>query len=237
MELQERLKSLAESLQADYMGVADLAPAAAFLNKQGGEIASGYPRAVSIGIALPSDVVDMIARREEKAARALYRQQAYDVINDRIDMAVSRIASAIQESGAKALPIPSSQTLDEAKLLGLVSNKLAAHLAGLGWIGKSCLLVTPKHGPRVRWGTILTDAPLEPTGTPMDERCGTCRICVDACPAHAFTGRAFAESEPRESRYAVHACKDYFMKMEAEGMTPSVCGICLYICPHGRKRR
>ena len=236
MELQENLKALAGKRQVEYFGIADITAALGFIAKQGGQIVSGYHRAVSLGIILPSDVVDLVASRDEKSARALYRQYAYDVINDRIDQAVSQTTSIIQAAGYRALPVPSSQILDEERLLGLISNKLAAHMAGLGWIGKSCLLVTPEHGPRVRWGTVLTDAPLEATGVPMEQRCGTCRICVDACPAKAFTGRAFVESEPREVRYAVHSCKAYFKEMEDQGMNPPVCGVCLYICPYGRKK-
>ncbi|MCK9565162.1 MAG: hypothetical protein M0Q43_03825 [Methanothrix sp.] len=62
------------------------------------------------------------------------------------------------------------------------SHKLAAHMAGLGWIGKSCLLITPEAGPRVRWASVLTDAPMKATGYAMAERCGECRKCVDVCP-------------------------------------------------------
>ncbi|HVO78132.1 MAG TPA: 4Fe-4S double cluster binding domain-containing protein, partial [Methanomassiliicoccales archaeon] len=103
-----------------------------------------------------------------------------------------------------------------------------------GWIGKSCLLVTPESGPRVRWVSILTNAPLTPTGSPMEQRCGDCHECVDACPVKAFTGRNFVETEPRESRFDARACERYFDQMESEGKVP-VCGLCLYSCPHGKK--
>jgi hypothetical protein len=61
------------------------------------------------------------------------------------------------------------------------AHKLAAHLAGLGWIGKSCLLLTEQFGPRVRFVSVLTDAPLE-AGSPLDKPCGKCQVCIDACP-------------------------------------------------------
>ena len=110
---------------------------------------------------------------------------------------------------------------------------MAAHLAGLGWIGKSCLLVTPEAGPRVRWTTVLTDAPLK-AGTPMEMRCGDCHECVDICPVKAFTGRNFIESEPREARYDARRCEKYLKGLEAS-TGYGVCGMCLYICPHGKK--
>ena len=236
MELEQNLKALAKELQIDHFGIADLTPALDFVRKQGGEMLAGYSMGISIGIAMPGAIVDMLPKRDEKAVRSLYRHHAYDILNSRLDLAISRMASLIQASGLKALPVPSSQTLDDEKLLALVSNKLSAHLAGLGWIGKSCLLITPEHGPRVRWATILTDAKVTPTGKPMEQRCGNCRLCVDSCPAHAFTGRAFVDSEPREARYAAQVCKKYFMDMDAQGIKPPVCGLCVYVCPHGRKK-
>ena len=123
---------------------------------------------------------------------------------------------------------------DDENICGIFSQKLAAHLADLGWIGKSCLLITSDHGPRVRWVSILTDAPLYPTGSPMEPRCGDCTACVDICPQHTFTGRIFYEDEPREARFDAAACDQYFREMEKKKGV-AICGLCLYICPHGKK--
>jgi epoxyqueuosine reductase QueG len=118
----------------------------------------------------------------------------------------------------------------------MFSHKMAAHLAGLGWIGKSCLLITPQVGPRVRWVSVLTDAPLEVTGEPMVEQCGSCQECVEICPVQAFTGRPFREEEPREMRYDAGKCDRYFRKMKEKNGDLAICGLCLYVCPHGRTR-
>ncbi len=107
-------------------------------------------------------------------------------------------------------------------------------MAGLGWIGKSCLLVTPDHGPRVRWVTVLTDAPLEPTGSPMEPRCGECTACVDIYPVPAFTGRIFSPDEPREARFNAAACDRYFKEREKNDGV-ATCGLCVWVSPHGRK--
>jgi epoxyqueuosine reductase QueG len=68
----------------------------------------------------------------------------------------------------------------------------------------------------------------------MEERCGTCTQCTDACPAQAISGREFHEDEPREARFDAAACDRYFREMEKSKGIP-VCGMCLYICPYGRK--
>lgn len=104
-------------------------------------------------------------------------------------------------------------------------QKLAAHLAGLGWIGKSCLLITPEHSPHVRWVTVLTDPPLLPTGTPMEQKCGACTACVDICPQHAFIGRSFCSEEPREARFDVAAWDRHFKEQEKSRVLRSAASV------------
>lgn len=233
-ELSTALRALAEELGADFFGVADLGPARAAVVEQGGEALAAFPRAVSVGIALPHAIVDQVPHRADRAVAMSYRHQAYDIVNQRLDHLVSRLAGRLQGHGFRALPVPPSQTVDTRRLCGAFSNKLAAHLAGLGWIGKSCLLVTPQAGPRVRWASVLTTGPLPPTGGPMEEACGDCRDCVDLCPASAFTGRPFSADEPREIRFDVHKCKAYLDETEKARGLP-VCGMCLYSCPLGKE--
>jgi len=233
MDLDTDLRTLTLSLGADYFGVADFSSAHDFILAQGGERVARYPRAVTIGMRLQDSLVDLLPD-DDKAAAILYKHNTYDVVNLALDQIALRVANTLQRAGFDAFPIPASKRTDDEHISGIFSQKLAAHLAGLGWIGKSCLLVTPNHGPRVRWVTVLTDAPLEPTGTPMAPRCGECTVCVDICPIHAFTGRTFSPDEPREARYDAAACDRYFKEVErTRGV--AVCGLCLYICPHGRK--
>jgi epoxyqueuosine reductase len=232
-DIDERIRSLALSLDADYFGVADLGSARDFIHAQGGERASRFPRGVVIGMALQDSLVDLLPGRDKEGA-ILYRHSSYDVVNLALDQAALRIANMLRREGYSAFPVPASKRTDDEHIAGIFSQKLAAHLAGLGWIGKSCLLVTPDHGPRVRWVTVLTDAPLRPTGSPMEEQCGKCTACVEICPQQAFTGRPFSASEPREARFDAAACDRYFRELEKEKGV-AVCGLCLWVCPHGRK--
>jgi len=236
MYLAEELRTRALWHGADYYGIADLAPVREFIAAQGGERAARYPRAVVMGIVLQDSLVDLLPEREDRAAAMLYRHNSYDVVNLALDQIALAVANIIQRGGYAALPVPASKRASDEKIASVFSHKLAAHLAGLGWIGKSCLLVTPDRGPRVRWVAVLTDAPLEPTGTPMAERCGRCTQCTDTCPIHAITGRAFTEDEPREARLDAAACDSYFRELEMDRGI-GVCGMCLYICPYGRKAR
>lgn len=234
MALNSKIAGLAETLGVDFWGVADLLIAHEAILEQGGPAVAAFPRAVSVGVALLDPLVDALPRRAERAVALSYRHHAYNLVNQRLDHITSRLGGLLQREGHSAMPVPASQTVDEQRLIGVFSNKMAAHLAGLGWIGKSCLLITPEVGPRVRWATVLTDAPLTPTGGPSDERCGACQQCVDVCPPQAFTGQPFRLGEPREMRFAAHKCDRYFDELE-ERTGLSVCGMCLYVCPYGLK--
>ena len=234
MTLQDELNRIALENGVQYFGVADLSDAAEFILDQGGNELSAYPFAVSIGIRLMDPIVDKLPHRDERAVALNYKHHAYDVINSRLDMITSILSSYIQDSGYSALPLPASERIDDKRICAQFSHKLAAHLSGLGWIGKSCLLITSDNGPRVRWATILTDASFQP-GNKLENRCGTCNECVKICPVQAFTGRNFIESESRELRYDARKCEDYFKKMENNGQIPA-CGLCVYACPYGRKK-
>jgi len=233
MDLDVQLRILALSLGADYFGIADLSSAHDFILEQGEERVARYPRAVAIGMVLQDSLVDLLPDKDPEGA-ILYRHNSYDVVNQMLDQIGVRVANELQRAGYSAFPVPASRRTDDKNICGIFSQKLAAHLAGLGWIGKSCLLITPDHGPRVRWVSILTDAPLNPTGSPLEQCCGECTACVDICPQNAFTGKPFHRDEPREARFDAAACDQYFREMEKK-KSVSVCGLCLYVCPHGRK--
>jgi epoxyqueuosine reductase len=235
MNLDTQLRTLALSSGADYFGVADLSSAHDAILAQGGERVARYPMAIAIGIGLQDSLVNLLPDKDPEGA-IVYKHNSYDVVNQMLDQIGVRVANELQRAGYTAFPVPASKRTSDENICGIFSQKLAAHLAGLGWIGKSCLLITPDHGPRVRWASILTDAPLHPTGSPIEPQCGECTACVDICPQNAFTGRIFSEDEPREARFDAAACDAYFRKMEKKKGV-GVCGLCLYVCPYGRKSK
>jgi len=235
MNLQEKLEQEARDMGATYFGIADLSLT------QGGAVTpyearliSEYPLAISVGVPLISSIVDRIGDQTDVFALHNYWFHVYQVINPLIDQITRSLSSILVFEKHSALSVPASQTIDIKNSYGIFSNKMAASLSGLGWIGKSCLLITPDRGPRVRWGTILTDASLE-AGTPMKEKCGECTECVEACPAQAFTGKAFAPSESREIRMIVKR-HTQFVSAREKNIGKSVCGVCVHICPFGKEK-
>ncbi|KXS43420.1 MULTISPECIES: 4Fe-4S double cluster binding domain-containing protein [unclassified Candidatus Frackibacter] len=226
------LKKLAEELGVDLVSSTSLHEAKDFIAKQGDKNLVQLPYAISIAIHLPEPVVNELSNTENVQNLLTYDYIVYNMVNPTLDRITTRLAQKIQSYGFNALPIPSSHRTDETNLKGIFSHKLAAHLSGLGWIGKSCLLVTPDFGPRLRLGTVLTDLPL-PNNEPLRDNCGQCSICVDNCPSKAFTGKSFNINEPREVRYKFQKCEKYRNKIKDKIGCRS-CGICVQICPRGR---
>ncbi|MDX8362144.1 tRNA epoxyqueuosine(34) reductase QueG [Cytobacillus sp. IB215316] len=68
---------------------------------------------------------------------------------------------------------------------GELSDRAVAERAGIGWSGKNCAIITPEFGSFVYLGEIITNIPFHPD-QPIEERCGSCNKCVDACPTGAL---------------------------------------------------
>jgi epoxyqueuosine reductase len=69
---------------------------------------------------------------------------------------------------------------------GPILEKALAAQAGLGWQGKSTILLHPKLGTWLALGVIVTTLELPPD-LPLKDRCGACTACMDACPTQAIT--------------------------------------------------
>ncbi len=147
-----------------------------------------------------------------------------DFLYGRLTKASYDIAKASRKLRLRALPLPATGCpLDTRFLEAVFSYKHAAEAAGLGRIGRHSLLITPAFGSRVRLSCCLTEAVLEPTQGSMAEECGSCRICIDNCPAGALAGPQAGEN------YAINkfACSCF---RTASG----ACAECLRLCPAGR---
>ena len=145
----------------------------------------------------------------------------------------------LQKHGYYSLPIPASQVLDEKNWHGAISHKAVARMAGLGWQGKNLLIINPQYGSRIRFATILTEAPLE-IDDPLKNRCGKCTNCMDACPARAIKGvNTETRYKSREEALYFSRCRDKVVGEFAKipEIEVAICGICIKVCPFGRKLR
>jgi epoxyqueuosine reductase len=115
----------------------------------------------------------------------------------------------------------------------LLERPIAA-LAGIGWQGKSTMLLVPGAGPWVLLGAIATSLELEP-GQALKKSCGSCTRCIEACP----TGAISAEGGEVDARLCIsyHTIENRgaIPHQVREGMGDRVfgCDDCLDACPVG----
>jgi epoxyqueuosine reductase len=112
-------------------------------------------------------------------------------------------------------------------------DREAAARAGVGFYGKNTLLITRRHGSWVVLGTLVTDVEVE-TSPPMDADCGSCRLCIDACPTGALDEPGTLDSTKCLS-YWSQAPAPIPAEYRAElGDTVYGCDICQDVCPWNR---
>ena len=139
---------------------------------------------------------------------------------------LNKQAAVVYDAIRGAIPDCHFYSFDEADAkFGLrantISQKVVAHLAGLGWIGKSSLLVTQEYGPRVRIGILLATGSVEPTERSYAGKCGECLECIKACPVNAIS----------DTKYDVETCKG--VVLDDHGEYKTFCGLCMKVCPIG----
>ncbi|XYH92533.1 tRNA epoxyqueuosine(34) reductase QueG [Sorangium sp. So ce1128] len=115
-----------------------------------------------------------------------------------------------------------------------VMERAWAARAGIGFVGKNGLLITPGQGSYQLLGEVVTTLPLVPD-VPIAERCGSCTRCLDACPTQAFDAPFVLD--PRR-------CVAYLTIEQrsepAEELRPSMgehlfgCDVCQEVCPFNR---
>jgi epoxyqueuosine reductase len=181
----------------------------------GGEIAH-LDRAVSIGVArrLNEDTLGILARLQKWAVRH-FKSQGHRTL---------------------ALPPDSDRKKDTfvSKLYELFNHKMAATSAGIGWVGKNGLLISPLHGPRLSLATVLTNAPLAADSPFEKSGCGECTLCRDHCPSKAITGAEWSRSNPFVELVRLSECRGHKTAGRQVAGKPN-CGLCITVCPYGRK--
>jgi epoxyqueuosine reductase len=140
--------------------------------------------------------------------RSQYTHHIYELVTRALDFLACDVSWWLTGRGSEDYPIPGSTPYDIKELEGILSHKLAVHVAGMGWIRKGCLLVTERFGARVRFVAVMAGAPLH-IGSVTDKPCGKCHVFLDVCPMSAIKGVEYLACESREDRFDVNNCKDY----------------------------
>jgi epoxyqueuosine reductase QueG len=170
---------------------------------------------VSLGYRLSDAVIDNLV----DGPTLLYKHQ-YKTANWILDQCAFRVVRLLESAGGRALAIPASQTVDWGKQVGHLSHKAVAARSGIGWIGKSGLLVSRGYGARLRFSSVLTDLVL-PVGRATEGSCGDCELCMELCPAKAIG----------PDGYRMEKCLAMLKSFAARpGIGVYICGMCVQAC-------
>ena len=159
--------------------------------------------------------------RRARIARYAWGDDYHDVIGARLDALVAWMRTSCQE------PFEARAYVDT----GPVQERVYAQSAGLGWIGKNTCLISPQLGSWIFLAEIICSLPLELDAPSLDQ-CGTCTLCLEACPTGALVSPGVLDST---------RCISY-LTIELRGEIPSErhadigshvygCDICQEVCP------
>lgn len=197
--------------------------------------------AVVVGRKLDDDIVESVRSGPSPQYSDLYHQ-----VNRELSDCLTAMSKALANEGIHGLPIPPTVsddqlTKDFRQTLRLdFSHKMVATRAGIGWIGKTDLLITRKFGPRLRLASILVDYPIPNPGVPIaDNLYGRCDVCVRVCPAQAATGRGWSAGIDRDEFFDAFKCREKCRELSLQklGERISLCGICVSVCPIGKTKQ
>lgn len=184
----------------------------------------GY--AITIGVRMSDAVIDDV-----KTGPTHTYFHNYRTANALLDRCAMIACTMLMDEGYKAIAVPASQSISGTS--GLIPHKTAAVHAGLGYIGKSALFISNEYGPRVRLATILTDKPLI-SGKLVENKCGSCKLCVEACPCGAISGKIVEPGMQVDDYFDREKCSMHMKKAYKHIGRGAVCGICIAVCPKSK---
>jgi len=210
-------------LEAGYAGTMRYLHRQAALRREPARIVAGARSAVVVldNYFHPDTPADAVPPRIAKYARGT----DYHIATMR---RIEKLADFLRSCGAKiARPFVDAGPVPEREL---------AQRAGLGWIGKNTMLLRPGSGSFFFVGVVLTDLEFEPDPAFEADRCGSCTLCLDACPTEAFVGPRVLDAT---------RCISY-LTIEHRGPIPSEfgakfegwafgCDICNDVCPWNQR--
>ena len=159
--------------------------------------------------------------RRAQIARYAWGDDYHDVIAARIDALLAFMRAEFPQ------PFEARAYVDT----GPVQERVYAQHAGIGWIGKNTCVISPSLGSWIFLAEIICSLPLAPDPPALDQ-CGTCTLCIEACPTGAITAPGALDSTRCISYLTIELRGDVPVELQpAVGAHVYGCDICQEVCP------
>lgn len=211
MSEQENLKNYLMKLGTSKVGFADVDG----LAKQFIDL----PNGISLVLKLPKETIQLVKNEEYEE----YWKSFHRAIGQLTKIS-HKGEKYIKSLGYDAFALTMKRNeCDMEKLLSILPYKTIATKAGLGWIGRSALFVTPEYGSAVALSAILTDMPLEHDMPITDSECDDCTNCQEACPVGAINPQKWNDRLNREDIIDIETCGEYIIEQYKAGLGCTKC--------------
>ncbi|MGY5857770.1 MAG: reductive dehalogenase domain-containing protein [Candidatus Thorarchaeota archaeon] len=207
-EFVDELKKFIHSTNVDILEFVKLSPDLIF---QGAGVI--YDNAIILAMEMSEDKINKAPSQETI-------EMVFDTY-DALGIAANQIAAFLRERGYAAQA--------DHPLGGLALFPPLAQKAGIGWVGRLGILITPKFGPRVRLAAVYTsiqDLPFVDSNEHswIDDYCNECGLCIEQCPAHAILDKIVVHESGQITRVNQKLCFEYFAQYYG-------CSVCIKVCP------
>lgn len=243
LSLEQRVKERAKHLGFDPVGIARLGPAATY-DAFAGWLEKGYagemtylPRGAEKrrDTRLPFDgartaIVVALDYGGKQPAGTIARYARGDDYHDVLLGRLNDLHRWLERERGSS--IPGKAYVDTAPIL----ERDLAQRAGLGWIGKNTMLISPRRGSFFFLGALFLELELEPDAPFEADRCGTCTRCLDACPTEAFVAPRVMDARRCISYLTIEHRSDIAPELQPfMGELLYGCDICQDVCPWNHK--
>jgi epoxyqueuosine reductase len=158
-----------------------------------------------------------------KVSRYAWGDDYHDVVKEKLLSLLAWIKE-VEPSAEGKVCVDIQPTMDKAW----------AVRAGLGWLGKHSNVITPEHGSWVFIGELLLNLDLEHDRERIEDHCGTCTLCIDACPTAAITEPYVVDSNKCISYATIELrAPELPEEMDLAGWLYG-CDVCQDVCPWNR---